>query len=936
VKHLPDLNLNNCELEPIRYPGAVQPHGALLVVQAQTRLIEAASESCAAELGVAADSLLGQSLAQMFGAVGEQNLALALESGVGELVLLVHEGQRLSARCSANQSGQWLVNLERSDVDVPALRHLQYALRNEPGGLRALQQVGEIVQGAAQVVRRLTGFDRVMVYRFDAAWNGEVIGEACDAALDPYLGLHYPATDIPAQARLLFQQSRVRMIADTQYVPSALLARGDAHAIDLGRSSLRAVSPIHLECLSNMGARATLVGSLVVDGRLWGLVSCQHNSGPKYFGPGQRDALGWFCEDIAALVEATLTRLQRETAFDLSQRRRHLVEVIRAVHLKALMRHGALADLLDVVSADGFALIAERSIQAAGQASERSRIRELQQRRLAIGGDATLFVSHALHQDLGVDDVGDGVAGAVFVSLRDRPNVTLVWFRNERRQTVRRGGNPSAAHQADDSGRLSPRKSFQQFLQTISGQSLPWTADEVASSRELATLIEIEALCEREAFTQTILDSIPDSIVVLDDQGLIVSTNATGSRFAAQNGAPQLATGSPGLSCRNVCIAAQGQPDGDEANAAWAGIEAVQNRALDHFSIDYPCHSPQEQRWFQMSAYAMREPCEGVVVMHRDITLKKLALLRLEDERTQLRTLLQTIPDMVWVKDVQGAYTACNPQVERLFGARQANIVGRTDYDFLPAAQADDFVRRDRAVLAARAPQVFEEWVTYARDEGEALLETTRAPIFDGRGQLLGVLGVARDITDRHRLQQQTQRLALYEPVTRLPNRRLLNERLALSIAGCRSTQCRAALMFIDLDSFKPINDIHGHAVGDLLPEAVGRRLKSCVRDTDTAARFGGDEFVALLGELDTDPVLARHQAEVIAAKVLQALAAPYPLQAPPVELACTASVGVAVFSGKHRSAAEVLKCADEATYQAKQAGGNVVRFHEAAPAAGG
>jgi diguanylate cyclase (GGDEF)-like protein len=215
--------------------------------------------------------------------------------------------------------------------------------------------------------------------------------------------------------------------------------------------------------------------------------------------------------------------------------------------------------------------------------------------------------------------------------------------------------------------------------------------------------------------------------------------------------------------------------------------------------------------------------------------------------------------------------------------------------------------------------------------------------MFDAGGLPVGVLGVARDITDRHRLQQQTELLALYDPVTRLPNRRLLNERLALAITACRSTQGRAALMFIDLDSFKPINDIHGHAVGDLLLEDVARRLRNCVRETDTAARFGGDEFVALLGELDTDPALARHQAEGIAAKVLQAMAAPYPLQAPRdgqdatlVELVCTASVGVAVFSGQHRSAAEVLKCADAAMYQAKQAGGNVVRFHEAVPAAGG
>jgi PAS domain S-box-containing protein len=323
---------------------------------------------------------------------------------------------------------------------------------------------------------------------------------------------------------------------------------------------------------------------------------------------------------------------------------------------------------------------------------------------------------------------------------------------------------------------------------------------------------------------------------------VIVAANDSWKRFADQNGAPGLATTSVGLSYHDICMAAVDQPEAGEAAAAWAGIEAVQNRSLDHYTLDYVCDAPNEQRWYRMSVYPMREPSAGTVVMHDNITQSKRTEMRLDDERTLLGTLLATIPDLVWLKDPNGVYLTCNAQFEALFGARQADIVGRTDRDFVSPAQAEEYLRGDRHAMQAGKPCLFEEWITYARDGRRALVETTRTPMLDGRGALVGVLGVARDITERHIMQQQVQQLALFDPLTHLANRRLLGDRLGQAIASCKRAGGGLAVMFIDLDNFKPINDTHGHKAGDLLLLEVARRLKGSVRETDTVARFGGQE----------------------------------------------------------------------------------------------
>jgi diguanylate cyclase (GGDEF)-like protein len=178
--------------------------------------------------------------------------------------------------------------------------------------------------------------------------------------------------------------------------------------------------------------------------------------------------------------------------------------------------------------------------------------------------------------------------------------------------------------------------------------------------------------------------------------------------------------------------------------------------------------------------------------------------------------------------------------------------------------------------------------------------------------------------------------LAFHDSLTQLPNRRLLNDRLQQAMAANRRSGCYGALLFLDLDNFKPLNDAHGHNVGDLLLIEVADRLKACVREMDTVARFGGDEFVVMLSELVTDRAESTVQARNVAEKIRMALSEPYRLTVKhdgktdaTVTHRCTASLGVALFINHEASPDEVLKWADQAMYQAKHDARNSIRFHE-------
>ena len=313
----------------------------------------------------------------------------------------------------------------------------------------------------------------------------------------------------------------------------------------------------------------------------------------------------------------------------------------------------------------------------------------------------------------------------------------------------------------------------------------------------------------------------------------------------------------------------------------------------------------------------------GTMLRHRVI----VRTAELDAERTRLRAVLEAIPDLVWLKDADGVYRFCNPMFERFFGAKERDIVGKTDYEFVEKELADFFRENDLRATQAGKPTINEEWITFADDGHKAFLETTKTPVRDMHGALIGVLGIARDITERSKSEEQIRQLAFYDSLTQLPNRRLLTDRLHHALVTSTRSRREGALLFIDLDHFKEINDTLGHVTGDQLLKNVALRIVECVREGDTVARLGGDEFVVMLENLSEDALEAAGQAEGIGEKILNALRLPHDLQGQTYR--GSASIGIALFEAGSKSSQDIMKCADLAMYQSKSAGRDGLRFFD-------
>ena len=309
---------------------------------------------------------------------------------------------------------------------------------------------------------------------------------------------------------------------------------------------------------------------------------------------------------------------------------------------------------------------------------------------------------------------------------------------------------------------------------------------------------------------------------------------------------------------------------------------------------------------------------------------RRLALALAEKSRSEERhrVIFQTSPAAGLVWRTGFIVTDWNRQAESLFGWTREEVLGKRFVDFLLPAVERDRLAPELSDLHQEQDQLPAHRINdnLTRDGRVLTCEWFNAWLPERHGEPREVVSLANDITERRRLEEQIHQLAFFDPLTRLPNRRLLHDRIERIIAAARRNGRHGALMFLDLDNFKPLNDSHGHEVGDLLLVDAAQRLQGSLRATDTVARFGGDEFVVLLGELDGEATRARDQAEGIAREILEALAEPYRLTRPDgmgtVEHRCTASIGLALFDGLGNEE-DALRRADTAMYRAKEGGRN-------------
>ena len=478
----PSLDITACDREPIHIPGAIQPHGLLLVVDVATLAVIAGAgaieERLAPEwLNLPLAALLGDEVVEM---------VAGMPIGPGSVVAAVPVdgiAERFAVTAHRIAGERVVIELEAAIADAPwrhgsPLGWLDAAVTN-------LERSGDLpmlFERAASTFQLLTGFDRVMVYRFLDEDAGRVVAEARSSDLPSFLHHHFPASDIPKQARALYVRNRTRSIPDVDYVPAPIRPAGFA-TLDLSDVALRSVSPIHVQYLKNMGVAASASISIVKDGLLWGMIACHHYT-PRRLSPELRAAAAGLASALARQVRAKEeAELYRERLRLRACEDSLLPRIIGLGDLALAMRR-LMPEMMAMMSATGFAVVDQGKVQTHGACPPTLAILDIAG-WAAIRGGGDLFVTHELPAVM--PDAGPWAAtaaGVLALPLADG-GVTLLWFRAEHVEEVEWAGNPHKSVALTPDATLNPRTSFESWRETVRGRARRWTMEEVEAGHRL-------------------------------------------------------------------------------------------------------------------------------------------------------------------------------------------------------------------------------------------------------------------------------------------------------------------------------------------------------------------------------------------------------------------------------------------------------------------
>jgi light-regulated signal transduction histidine kinase (bacteriophytochrome) len=473
------VDLTTCDREPIQVPGAIQPFGALLALDAAGRLTRR-SENAEALLGPL--PALGEPLSPARFAGLEPLLAAFTHDANAEL-----EPWELSVgeHCFdvvPHKSGAFLVlEFELRDPEAPPLS--VFALKAQRGLERIQRQrtLEGLLEVATEELGSLTGFDRVMAYRFLHDDSGHVVAERKTPELETFLGLRYPATDIPLQARRLFVLNQLRFIPDLGYRPAPIEPASGPDApdpLDLSHSMLRSVSPVHVEYLQNMGITGSMSISIVVAGNLWGLFACHHYSGARLVPHAVRVACRLLAQVVSVLVERIEIE-QRGRALDAGRSLREQLTTRAKQADDVVAALGAEPSFVTLVEADGGAILWDKRMLLLGHTPPAEVMSALSDWLRTSSED--VLASHALGLEVpGLAPLLEGTAGLLAARFHREQEGWLLWFRREEAETVRWAGNPEKTYSEGPLGtRLSPRGSFREWRETVRGRAAPWLAHQV-------------------------------------------------------------------------------------------------------------------------------------------------------------------------------------------------------------------------------------------------------------------------------------------------------------------------------------------------------------------------------------------------------------------------------------------------------------------------
>lgn len=497
------VDLTNCDREPIHIPGSIQPHGAMIVLS-EDGLVEFVSQNIAEFLGDTNQDYHGAELSDVVGNSVAHDIGNAIaRAGTGQtagVVLKAKVGDSVDPADITVHRYKERTYLEfekpASIADSEVALHLTQSLVRRVDSYR---QFDPLFKAVARLVRAMLGYDRVMVYRFLHNGAGRVVAEAKAPSLGSFLGQHFPVSDIPVQARELYVKNWVRVIGDASFVPVPLvpdIKEGDA-AVDLSFSHLRSVSPIHCEYLRNMGVAASMSISIVVDGELWGLIACHHNT-PKHLSIPLRIAAELFAQYFSLHVTSIENRTQKVSA---AATRGQLDAIIDGVDPEVpveITLRERLREFSSLIDSDGAGLWSRGQWASFGVTPAEELVPKLMV-RISEKAGRSIWHTQSLREELG-KAYGTRVAGLIAIPISVSSPDYLVMFRSEEAHQIEWAGEPRK-HESmtDNQQRLSPRGSFDTWREDVRFKSLPWTSADIVVADSIRSYVRDVMLSHNDA-----------------------------------------------------------------------------------------------------------------------------------------------------------------------------------------------------------------------------------------------------------------------------------------------------------------------------------------------------------------------------------------------------------------------------------------------------
>ncbi len=501
-----DVDLTNCDREPIHLLGNIQSFGCFIALRADW-LVAFCSENVVDYLGESVEDVIGEPLKKWFDRTTVHHIRSALQSA-----MITGRNERLFGEkvvatgtpvdISVHHNGQYII-VEFEKITEGRVRDEQFVRSLLTQFYRATDS-NDLIEQVAQQIQLITGYDRVMVYRFLPDGAGEVVAESKNFQLEPFLGLRYPASDIPKQARALYVKNLLRVIADVdvEVVPILPAVTSLNSQVDLSFSTLRAVSPIHIEYLKNMGVKASMSVSIIVKGKLWGLFACHHYKPkvPSYF---QRTELELFAEVFALELSSRLmaeNEVERNRVRDVHNRIMSTMSTSESLVDSIAAQFSVIRDL---ISCDGIAVIVDGEMRSDGLCLSGEMLKKLCRNLNALAPSEVATIDTLADFLPGYITEEQNVAGVLAVPVSKSPRDYLLFFREPQTRTVNWAGNPEKPVSVGPNGtRLLPRTSFEIWQQTHTDSCHEWQEQIINDAESLrVTLLEvmIRHVQEREA-----------------------------------------------------------------------------------------------------------------------------------------------------------------------------------------------------------------------------------------------------------------------------------------------------------------------------------------------------------------------------------------------------------------------------------------------------